>query len=159
MEPYQVGGGMVRSVKPDSIEWAELPGKFEAGTPNVSGAVGLAAAIDYLEEVGMKEIYRHDQKLSEKIIDGLESMDGVDVYSGDGATLVSFTMESAHPHDISEILDRNGVAIRAGHHCAQPLMESLGVSATARASPYLYNTGDDVERFLEAVENVKEVFR
>lgn len=158
MAPHEVGGGMVRSVKEDSVEWAEVPEKFEAGTPNVSGAVGLAAAIDYLEATGMRKIKRHDRELSTEIIEGLEVIEGVNIQSPEGASLVSFTMDSAHPHDISEILDRNGVAIRAGHHCAQPLIDSLGVTATARASPYLYNTRDDVQKLLEAVHRVKEVF-
>ncbi|MFB6166788.1 MAG: aminotransferase class V-fold PLP-dependent enzyme [Candidatus Nanohaloarchaea archaeon] len=158
MEPYQVGGGMIRSVKHDSVEWEELPAKFEAGTPNVSGAVGLAAAIDYLEEIGMENVQEHDRELTQMMIEGLEEMEGVTVYSPRDASLVSFTMETAHPHDISEILNREGVAIRAGYHCAQPLMESLGVSSTARASPYLYNTEEDVEKFLLAAEKVREVF-
>lgn len=158
MEPYQIGGGMIRSVKKDSVEYAEVPGKFEAGTPNVAGAVGLAAAIKYLEEVGLENIYEQEKKLVGKIVDQLESIDGVTVLSPRDTCLVSFTMEDAHPHDISEILDRHNVAVRAGHHCAQPLMEKLGVSATVRVSPYLYNTEGDVEKLVEAIEEVQEVF-
>ncbi|MFB6292593.1 MAG: aminotransferase class V-fold PLP-dependent enzyme [Candidatus Nanohaloarchaea archaeon] len=158
MEPYQVGGGMIRSVKRDTVGWAEPPEKFQAGTPDIASAVGLAAAIEYIEEIGRKEIHEHEQELVEKMVAGLREIDGVELYTPEDAVLVSFTMEGAHPHDISEILDREGVAIRAGHHCAQPQMESLGISGTARASPYLYNTGEDVDRFLEAVEKVKEVF-
>ncbi len=158
MEPYQVGGGMIRSVKRDGVEWEELPEKFEAGTPNVAGALGLAEAIKYLQDIGMEEVYRHDRKLSRMLADRLRSIEGVEVLSPENTSLVSFTMEEAHPHDISEIMDRENVAIRAGHHCAQPLMESLEVTATARVSPYIYNTEDDVERFVEAVREVKEVF-
>ncbi len=158
MAPYQVGGGMIRSVKKDSVEWEELPEKLQAGTPDVAAAVGLAAAIDYIEEVGREDIHKHECELVEKMISGLEEINGVKVYAPDETVLVSFTMEDAHPHDISEILNQEGVAIRAGHHCAQPQMESLGITGTARASPYLYNTEEDVEKFLEAVRKVKEVF-
>jgi len=158
MDPYQTGGGMIRTVKSDRVKWEEVPGKFEAGTPNVAGAAGLARAVEYLEDIGMEDINRYEKELVKQIITGLEEIEGVNVFSPEGASLVSFSMENAHPHDISEILNQNDIAIRAGHHCAQPLMEKLGVSATARASPYLYNTEEDVERFLEAVREVKEVF-
>ena len=160
MEPYQVGGGMIRTVKKDRIEWEELPEKFEAGTPNIAGALGLEAAIEYLEEIGLKNIQEHEQKLAQKIIEGLEEIEGVEVHTpkDEAPSVVSFTMENAHPHDIAEILGRNDVAIRAGHHCAQPQMEELGIDGTARASPYLYNTEEDVEKFLEAVRKVKQVF-
>lgn len=160
MTPYQVGGGMIRTVKKEEIEWEELPAKFEAGTPNIAGAIGLEAAIEYLEEIGLEEVQRHEKKLARQIIDGLKEIDGVELVSPeqDGVSVVSFTMEDAHPHDIAEILNQNNVAIRAGHHCAQPQMEELDISGTARASPYLYNTEEDVEKFLEAVREVKEVF-
>jgi len=160
MKPYQVGGGMIRSVRKDSIEWEELPQRFEAGTPNIAGAVGLEAAVDYLKKTGLEEIYQHEQKLTEKMMNGLEKIDGVEIVSPEDAevSVVSFAMRNAHPHDIAEILSRNNVAIRAGHHCAQPQMEELEISGTARASPYLYNTEKDTERFLDAVKEVKEVF-
>lgn len=160
MEPYQVGGGMIRSVKKDSIEWEELPHKFEAGTPNIAGALGLEAAIEYLEEIGLEEIHQHEQKLGRQIMEGLKQTEGVKLVSpeNEDVSVVSFTMEEAHPHDIAEILSQNNVAIRAGHHCAQPQMEELGISGTARVSPYLYNTEEDVEKFLEAIKEVKEVF-
>lgn len=160
MEPYQVGGGMIRSVKKSGTEWEELPHKFEAGTPNIAGALGLEAAIEYIEQVGLENIYRHEKKLAEQIIEGLKQIEGVEIISPeDGeATVISFTMENAHPHDIAEILNQNNVAIRAGHHCAQPQMENLEISGTARAAPYLYNTEKDVDRFLEAIKEVKRVF-
>lgn len=158
MEPYQVGGGMIRSVKKDSVEYAGVPEKFEAGTPNVAGAVGLASAIEYLERVGLEKIYEHEKELAGKIVEKLESIEEVKVLSPKDACLVTFTMENAHPHDISEILDRHDIAVRAGHHCAQPLMEKLGVSATVRVSPYLYNTEEDIEKLVKGIRQVKKVF-
>lgn len=159
MDPYQVGGGMIRKVGKSSVDWEEVPEKFEAGTPDVAAAAGLSKAVDYVESVGRDSISDHEKELCRQMISGLEEIDGVTVYApGEDVYLVSFTMEGAHPHDVSEILDRNGVEVRAGHHCAQPLMESLGVTGTARASPYLYNTRQDVERFLEAVGKTREVF-
>jgi cysteine desulfurase/selenocysteine lyase len=158
MKPYQVGGGMIRKVTGENIEYEGTPEKFEAGTPNIAGAVGLGAAVDYLENIGMKKIYRHDRKLTEKMIEELQEIEGVNVLSSKGANLVSFTTEYAHPHDVSEVLNQNNIAVRAGHHCAQPQMEKLGINGAARASPYLYNTEKDVEKFVEAVKEVREVF-
>ena len=158
MEPYQLGGGMIRKVSEDDVRYEGAPEKFEAGTQNVAGAVGLAAAIDYLKDIGMEKVIEHDIKLVNKMIDGLEDIEGVDVLSPEESTLVSFTTEFAHPHDVAEILNQNGVAVRAGHHCAQPQMELLDVNGTTRASPYMYNTEEDVEKFLEAIKEVREVF-
>lgn len=159
MDSYQVGGGMIRKVTDKEVEYEEVPEKFEAGTPNIAGAVGLGAAVDYLEEIGMESICKHDKQLAQKMIEGLHEIEGVDVLSPEGANLVSFTTEFAHPHDVAEVLNQNNVAVRAGHHCAQPQMEKLGVTGTTRASPYLYNTQEDVEKFVEAVKEVREVFR
>jgi cysteine desulfurase/selenocysteine lyase len=158
MKPYQVGGGMIKKVEKDSVEYADVPEKFEAGTPNVAGAVGLAAAVEYLEDIGMEKIHEHDRKLCEKMIEGLENIDGIVVVSPREANLVSFTSEYAHPHDVAEVLNQHGVAMRAGHHCAQPQMQELGLTGTTRASPYVYNTEEDVEKFLEAVKEVRKVF-
>lgn len=159
MRPYQVGGGMINSVKKEKVEYTEAPEKFEAGTPNVAGAVGLSAAIDYLRQFDMKEVHQHDVKLSNMMIEGLEEIDGVDVLSPEDASLVSFTTEWAHPHDIAEVLNQHGVAVRAGHHCAQPQMEELDTNGTTRASPYIYNTEEDVEEFLEGVREAKKIFK
>lgn len=161
MEPYQVGGGMIRSVRKENIEWERPPQKFEAGTPNIAGAIGLAAAIEYIDEIGLEEIREHEKKLAGKIIEKLKQIEGVNVVSPEDKepVVVSFTMENAHPHDIAEILNQKNVAIRAGNHCAQPQMEEMGLSGTARASPYLYNTEEDVEKFIEAVQEVREVFQ
>ena len=158
MKPYQVGGGMIRSVEKGDIEYGEVPGKFEAGTPNIAGAVGLAAAIEYLEDIGIENIQEHSQRLSRKMIQSLEDIEGIEVLSPSGANLVSFTSEYAHPHDIAEVLNQEGIAVRAGNHCAQPQMQELGINGTARASPYIYNTEGDMEKLLKAVKKSKKVF-
>lgn len=158
MSPYQEGGGMIRKVTESDIEYEGPPEKFEAGTPNVAGAAGLSAAINYLQNIGMESIRSHDRRLVRKMADGLEDIEGVEVLSPRDANLVSFACDFAHPHDVAEILNQKNVAVRAGHHCAQPQMERMDLSGTTRASPYIYNTEEDVKRFLEAVREVKEVF-
>ena len=158
MRPYQVGGGMINSVKKEKVEYADVPEKFEAGTPNVAGAVGLSAAIDYLNDTGLEKISRHSKKLARKIREGLKEIEGVNVLSPDEGNLVSFTTDWAHPHDVAEVLNSHGVAVRAGHHCAQPQMEELDTNGTVRASPYIYNTEEDVEKLLKGVEEAKNIF-
>ncbi|MFB6143955.1 MAG: aminotransferase class V-fold PLP-dependent enzyme [Candidatus Nanohaloarchaea archaeon] len=159
MQPYQVGGGMISKVAKSEVSYERPPGRFEAGTENVAGAVGLAAAIDYLEEVGMHEIESHDRELTGKAIKALRELEGVNVLSPEDAMVASFNIEELHPHDVAEVLNSEGVAVRAGHHCAQPLMEQLDVTGAVRASPYLYNTEEDVEKLVAAVEKAQEVFR
>jgi cysteine desulfurase/selenocysteine lyase len=146
MPPYHGGGEMISRVFDDHSTYNKIPHKFEAGTPNVEAAVGLAAAIDYLEKIGLEQIAEHEQALAQAAIDQLTQIDGVTVYGprGHRAGVVSFTYGDIHPHDIATILDQDGVCIRAGHHCTQPLMRRLNVAATARASFYLYNELDDV---------------
>ena len=146
MPPYHGGGEMISRVFDDHSTYNKIPHKFEAGTPNVEAAVGLAAAIDYLETIGLERIAEHEQALAQAAIDQLTQIDGVTVYGprGHRAGVVSFTYGDIHPHDIATILDQDGVCIRAGHHCTQPLMRRLNVPATARASFYLYNDLDDV---------------
>ena len=162
MPPYQGGGEMISEVQRDYSTWAELPHKFEAGTPNIAGAVAMGAAVDYLDGVGPERILVHEQGLVRQALEGLQAMPGVRVFGPrdpEGrAGVVPFTMEGTHPHDIATILDSQGVAIRAGHHCAQLVMKRYGVSATARASFYLYNTADDVDRLLDGLESVREIF-
>lgn len=158
MEPYQVGGGMIKSVKEDKVDYEGVPQCFEAGTENVAGAVGLAKAIEYLENIGLEEIYKHDKYLASRMIEGLKKIEGVNMLSPEDASLVSFTADWAHPHDIAEVLNQHGIAVRAGNHCAQPQMEKLGINGTTRASPYLYNTEEDVEKFLDAVCEAKSAF-
>lgn len=156
--PYQVGGGMVKSVEKDSVRYEDPPQKFEAGTPNISGAIGLKAAIEYLEEIGLEDIHEHDLRISEKIREGLEDIDSIKVLSPEDSVLVSFYSEKVHSHDLAEVLNQKDVAVRAGNHCAQPQHQDLDLAGTVRASPYLYNTEEDVEKLLEAVREAQNIF-
>ena len=156
--PYQVGGGMVKSVEKDSVRYEDPPQKFEAGTPNISGAIGLKAAIEYLEEIGLEDIHEHDLRISEKIREGLEDIDSIKVLSPEDSILVSFYSETVHSHDLAEVLNQKDVAVRAGNHCAQPQHQDLDLAGTVRASPYLYNTEEDVEKLLEAVREAQNIF-
>ncbi|MDY6761646.1 MAG: SufS family cysteine desulfurase [Candidatus Nanohaloarchaea archaeon] len=159
IEPFLRGGDMIAHVDDHSSEWNDLPWKFEAGTPNIAGAVGLAAAVDYLEDIGMENVAAHSRELAEDTYRRLSAMDGVTVYGpADRSSLVSFTVDGAHPHDLSSLFNEDGIAVRGGHHCAQPLADRLGVPATARASFYLYNTVEEVDRLEEAVEKAVGVF-
>ncbi len=158
MRPYQVGGGMVKSVEKDSVRYEDHPHKFEAGTPNIAGAVGLKAAIEYLENIGLEEVHEHDLRISRKIRKGLKEIEGLKVLSPEGAILVSFHSEKVHSHDLAEVLNQKDVAVRAGNHCAQPQHQDLDLAGTVRASPYLYNTEEDVEKLLEAVEEAVKIF-
>jgi len=160
MPPYHGGGEMIERVWDDHSSWNTIPHKFEAGTPNVEGAVGLAAAIEYLERLGMERIAEHEQALARAAIDRLSEIDGVTVYGPKDhrAGVVPFTYGDIHPHDLATILDRDGVCIRAGHHCTQPLMRRLGVAATARASFYIYNDVDDIDALVAAVRKAGELF-
>jgi len=162
MSPYQGGGEMIHVVGRDESSWAEIPHKFEAGTPNIAGAIGLGAAVDFLEGIGMDAIQTHERQLMEYALEQVRAVDGITVYGPDSldehSAVVSFTLGDAHPHDISTILDAEGIAIRAGHHCAQLVMKHFGVAATARASFYLYNTKDDVDRLIEGLGSVGGIF-
>jgi cysteine desulfurase / selenocysteine lyase len=160
--PYMGGGSMIRNVELDHSTWADLPEKFEAGTPSVADAVGLRAAIDYLENLGFDQIRQHEIQLTNYAIGQLSEIPGITLYGpvgDDRAGVISFTLEGAHPHDIASILDGEGVAVRAGHHCTQPLMRRLDVTATARASVYVYNTEEDIDQLASAIETVNEIFR
>jgi cysteine desulfurase/selenocysteine lyase len=162
MPPYQGGGEMIRDVGREESTWAEIPHKFEAGTPNIAGAIALGAAADFLDEVGFDAIAEHERELLSYALERLDDLGGVHIYGpadlDERSGVISFTMGDAHPHDISTILDSKGVAIRAGHHCAQLVMQHFGISATARASFYLYNSTDDVDRLVEGLASVKEIF-
>jgi cysteine desulfurase/selenocysteine lyase len=162
MSPYQGGGEMIRFVGRNESTWADLPHKFEAGTPNIAGAIGMGAAVDFLSDVGMDAIQAHERELMTYALDKVRAVEGVRVYGPDSvdehSAVVSFTLGDAHPHDISTILDAEGIAIRAGHHCAQLVMQHFGVAATARASFYLYNTRDDVDRLIEGLAAVGGIF-
>ena len=162
MPPYHGGGEMIRMVGRDESTWAEIPHKFEAGTPNIAGAIVLGVAADFLDETGFDAIAEHERDLLAYALERLDDLGGVHVYGptdlDERSSVISFTMGDAHPHDISTILDSRGVAIRAGHHCAQLVMQHFGISATARASFYLYNSRNDVDRLVEGLASVKEIF-
>jgi cysteine desulfurase/selenocysteine lyase len=161
-EPFLTGGDMIASVELQSASWNELPWKFEAGTPMIAEAVGLAAAVDYLSALGMERVRAHERRLTARLLEGLERVPGLHVVGAPEADarggLASFTIEGIHPHDIAELVGRAGVCIRAGHHCAQPLMRCLGVGATARASVGVYNEESDVDALVEALLGAREVF-
>jgi cysteine desulfurase/selenocysteine lyase len=161
MPPYQTGGDMIEFVHDERTTWNVLPHKFEAGTPNVAGAVGLAAACDYLESIGIDEVRRHDHALMTLASQRLAAIEGVTIHGPKAecrSGIVSFSVADIHPHDVATVLDQSGVCIRAGHHCCQPLMRRLGVAGTARASFYVYNDEDDVEALVVGVESARELF-
>jgi len=160
MPPFLGGGDMISSVTFEKSTWNVLPYKFEAGTPHIAGAIGLHAALDYIEGVGLDAIAAHERELTDYATAVLQAIPGVRLIgtSPQKSSIVSFVMESAHPHDIGTIVDREGVAIRTGHHCAQPVMERFGVPATARASIAMYNTREDIDRLGHALEKVRQVF-
>jgi cysteine desulfurase/selenocysteine lyase len=160
MPPYQGGGDMIRSVSFEKTTYNDLPYKFEAGTPNIAGGIGLGVAIDYLTNLGMENIALHEKNILSYAKESLRNMSGIRII-GDAEEyggVLSFVMDAAHPHDIGTILDSEGVAIRTGHHCTQPLMDRFDIPATARASVSFYNTKDDVDKFLVAVDRVSELF-
>ena len=160
MEPFNLGGHMIRKVRFEETTWGELPHKFEAGTSPIAEAVGFGAAIDYLNGVGLEAIEHHEQELAARALDQLGEISGVTLYGPAPerrAGIVSFNLEGVHPHDVAQVLDWEGVAIRAGHHCCQPLMQRLGVAATNRASFYLYTVPDEVDRLAEGVRRAKKL--
>jgi cysteine desulfurase/selenocysteine lyase len=161
MEPFNLGGHMIRSVRLEETTWGEIPAKFEAGTQPIAEAVGFGAAVDYLTEVGLEAIEQHEHELAAYALERLGEIPGVTLYGPPAdrrAGIVSFNVEGIHPHDVSQVLDWEGIAIRAGHHCCQPLMKKLGVSATNRASFYLYTVPDEIDRLVTGLEKVKKVF-
>lgn len=160
MDPFMGGGEMILKVKLEESTWADPPYRFEAGTPNIAGAFGLAAAMDFLERVGLDAVHAHEQTLLAYALNRLEEIPGMQTYGAapQRGGLVSFNLGDVHPHDVAQFADREGVAIRAGHHCAQPLMRRLGVMATGRASLYLYNTEEDVDQLVAALIRTREFF-
>ncbi|RIU94615.1 cysteine desulfurase [Oceanobacillus picturae] len=159
MEPFEFGGEMIDFVNLYDSTWKELPWKFEGGTPIIAGAIGLGAAIDFLNEVGMDNITEHEQKIVSYAMEKLRSVDGITIFGPEKrAGLITFNLDDVHPHDTATVLDAEGIAVRAGHHCAQPLMRWLEVTATARASFYLYNTEEDVDRLVDGLLKTKEYF-
>jgi cysteine desulfurase / selenocysteine lyase len=159
MQPFNLGGEMIRSVALDRTSWNELPYKFEAGTPAIAEAYGFGAAIDYLSEIGLPAIEAHEHELTGYALERLAELDWVRVFGPPvdrRAGIVSFEVEGIHPHDVAQILDWEGVAVRAGHHCTQPLMSRLGVSATTRASFYLYSIPEEIDRLVDGLHKVKK---
>jgi cysteine desulfurase / selenocysteine lyase len=162
MEPFEGGGSMIRKVTKERITWASVPARFEAGTPPIGEAIGLAAAIEWLDAVGLDAAHAHEAELGAYALERLGEVPGIRIFGPPGGDdrvgIVSFDLDGVHPHDVSEILDRHGIAVRAGHHCAQILMDRLGVAATTRASLAVYNTREEVDRLAEALHDVRRVF-
>ena len=163
MKPFLYGGDMISEVTFENSTWNDLPWKFEAGTPNIAEAVGLAAAIYYLQKLGMGKVFEHDLFITSYALEKLSQIDGLKIIGpsniDERGGAVSFTLEGVHPHDLSEILDRFGVAVRGGHHCAMPLMSALKLNSTTRASFYVYNTKEDVDILVEGIKKAKEIFK
>ncbi len=162
MEPFLGGGSMIRKVTTQGTTWADVPARFEAGTPAIAQAIGLAAAIRWLDGIGMDRVTAHEREITAYAMDRLAAVPGLEIFgppaSPDRVGPVSFEVEGVHAHDVSEILDRHGVAVRAGHHCAQPLMERLGVAATARASFGIYTTAEEIDRLVAGLEDARRIF-
>ena len=160
MEPFMGGGEMINTVNMDKSTWNEVPWKFEAGTPNIAQVIGLGASIDYLEKIGIENIHQHEQELLHYGLKLLEQNKNVNLYGGaeNRGEVIPFNVKNIHPHDLAKFLDTDGICIRAGHHCAQPIMNKLEISATARASFYLYNTKEDIEKLVEGIEKTVRIF-
>ena len=161
MPPFLTGGEMIEYVSRHEATFAPVPEKFEAGTVNAADAVGLEAAIDYINDIGMDEIARRERKLTKMLMDGMKDMDYIKVYGSSDPLkhtgIVTFNIDGVHPHDVADVLNEDHICVRAGHHCAQPLMKFLNVNATSRASLYFYNTEEEVERFLDKLSNIRKV--
>ena len=163
MEPAQFGGSMIETVTMTDSTWADAPKKFEAGVPNMAQAVGMAEGLNYLQNIGLDKIHAWELELTKKALKGLTSIEGVKVIGPQGIEnrggVISFTVDEIHPHDVGQVLDQYGVAVRTGHHCAWPLIRKLGLQGTTRASFYLYNDMSDVDVLLESVEAARDYFR
>jgi cysteine desulfurase/selenocysteine lyase len=163
MEPFLFGGSMIETVTMEGATWASAPRKFEAGVPNMAQAVGLAAAIDYLTNIGMSKIHQHETELTQYALDTLQTIKGLNIFGPldtiDRGGVISFALEGIHPHDAGQVLDQYGVAVRTGHHCAWPLMRKYGVAGTTRASLYLYNDRSDIDALAEAITATQKYFK
>jgi cysteine desulfurase/selenocysteine lyase len=162
MEPFQYGGDMIKKVTFEDAKWNDLPWKFEAGTPVIAQGVGFAAAVEYLEDLGMESVQRHEQSLAGYALDRMAEFDDIEIYgptdARDRGGLVSFNLDGVHAHDLASIMNDHAVAIRAGDHCTQPLHDKLGVAASARASFYVYNTEDEIDKLIEAIDDARQLF-
>lgn len=163
MDPFHGGGDMIREVHKYETTWNDLPYKFEAGTPNIAGVIGFGSAIDYLSQLGMETVRKHEMELTQYALDKMSQIKGIVIYGPKDVSkrggVISFNFHDVHPHDVATIVDREGIAIRSGHHCAQVLMEKLNVAATNRASFYIYNTKQDVDKLIQSLEKVSELFK
>ncbi|MGD9899173.1 MAG: cysteine desulfurase [Calditrichaceae bacterium] len=160
MNPYQGGGEMINSVWLDNATWNEIPHKFEAGTPNIAGAIGFSAAVEYLENIGMNAITMYEQDITTYALDKMGELEGIKIYGStpERGGVISFNLGNIHPHDLSHFLDQQGIAVRAGHHCAQPIMRKLDIAATTRASFYFYNTFEEVDYFVDQLQKAQKFF-
>lgn len=162
MEPVEFGGEMIDFVYLQESTWADLPWKFEAGTPNIAGGIGLGAAVDYLRQIGLENIHNYEQSIVEYVWPKLQAIDGITIYGPKDpkkrSGVIAFNIDGVHPHDVATAMDMQGIAVRAGHHCTQPLLQHLSVQSTARASFYFYNTKEEADKFIEAVIATKEFF-
>lgn len=163
MPPYRLGGEMIANVTREGATWAPVPQKFEAGTPNIEGVIGLEGAIDFIEQIGLNKIHQHEQELVSYVFPRMQKLAGLTLYGpqniSERSSVISFNMQGIHPHDLATALDLEGIEVRAGHHCAQPLMETLGVESTVRASLAIYNTQEEADKFLNALVQIKEFFQ
>lgn len=163
MEPYLFGGSMIESVTMESATWAPAPRKFEAGVPNMAQAVGLAAAVNYLNSISMAEVHRHELEITSYALDALLGIDGLTIIGPQNMDLrggtLSFTLDGIHPHDVGQVLDQDGIAVRTGHHCAWPLMRKFGIAGTTRASFYLYNGRDEVDALVDGIRSAQKFFK
>jgi cysteine desulfurase/selenocysteine lyase len=161
MEPFLYGGDMIEKVTMERSTWNELPWKFEAGTPDIGGAIALGAAVDYLTALGPENISAYEDELLAHALDKLSGHEWIKVYGhggGERVGVISFNVEGVHPHDVAGVLDEEGIAVRSGHHCAQPLMADLGMDYAVRMSFYLYNTKDEIDLAVEAIKKAKRIF-
>jgi cysteine desulfurase/selenocysteine lyase len=161
MPPYQTGGAMIDEVSFEKTTYAKLPYKFEAGTPNIAGVVGLGAAVNFIERIGFDFIQAHEAKLTQHLINKLGKIKGLKIIGNakDRVAIASFVIDDVHAHDVATILDRQGIAVRAGHHCTMPLMQRFNLTATARVSLAVYNTLDEIDKLVEAIHSTQEVFQ
>lgn len=161
MNPYQGGGEMINSVWLENATWNEIPHKFEAGTPNIAGAIGFSAAVEYLENIGMNAITMYEQDITTHALDKMRELENIKIYGSapERGGVISFNLGNIHPHDLSHFLDQQGIAVRAGHHCAQPIMRKLDIAATTRASFYFYNTFEEVDYFIDQLQKAQKFFK
>lgn len=162
LEPYFYGGDMIREVTYENSTWADIPERFEGGTPNIAGAIGLGAAVDFIQSIGFEKIQQHEKNLTEKFLLELQKIEGIKIIGGSNLEkrvgVISFTLDGVHPHDVAEILNRDHVAVRVGHHCCMPLMKLLELSGTVRVSIGVYTSEQNIEKFIEGIKKVKNIF-